>query len=156
MQELIGISKNLMIINGITYVVVVPKEVCVEGIVRLVEIVVEVVLFKGNPVVLVVAVPPPKLNPDAVVVARGNPALAVVVVLKPVFEASNESPGVIDGTVLLGRFVKLGTFVGIDVVVVIVLLRPNPVAVGIAFGVPKVKPVGAISAICTYYLSYTS
>lgn len=70
-----------MITNRDTYVVVVPKEVCVEGAVRLVEIAAEVVLLKGNPVELVVDVPAPKLNPAAVVVARENPVVAVVVLL---------------------------------------------------------------------------
>lgn len=87
---------------------------------------------------VVVDVPTPKLNPVAVVAARENPVVEVVVA--PVFEASNESPGATDaGAVLLGRL-KLGTFV-VDVVVAIVLPRPNPVPVVITFGVPKVKPV---------------
>lgn len=80
MQKLIVINKDFMITEA-TYVVVVPKEVCVEGAVRLVEIAAEVVLLKGNPVELVVGVPTPKLNPAAVVVARGNPVVAVVVAL---------------------------------------------------------------------------
>lgn len=88
---------------------------------------------------VVVDVPTPKLNPVAVVAARENPVVDVVIA--PVFEASNESPGVTDvGAVLLGRL-KLGTFV-VDVVLAIVLPRPNAVGpVVIAFGVPKVKPV---------------
>lgn len=84
MQKLIVIdliNKDFMIPNKATYVVAVPKEVCVEGAVRLVEIAAEVVLLKGNPVELVVDVPTPKLNPDAVVAARGNPVVAVVVLL---------------------------------------------------------------------------
>lgn len=51
---------------------------------------------------------------------------------------------------MLGRL-KFGTFAAVDVVVAIVLLRPNPVPVGIAFGVPKVKPVDPINVIYTYY-----
>jgi hypothetical protein len=91
-------------------------------------------LLKGNPVEAVVDVP--KLNPPDVVVAKGNPVLVVVVA--PVFETSNESPCVAAvGAILLVRL-KLET-TGTDVVAAIVLPRPNPVA--IAFGVPKVKPV---------------
>jgi len=93
-------------------------------------------LLRGNPVDAVVDVP--KLNPPAVVAARENPVVEGVVV--PVFEASNESPGVADvGAVLLG-ILKLGAVVA-DVVVVIVLPRPNPVPAVMVFGVPKVKPV---------------
>lgn len=102
----------------------------------------EVVLLKGNAVEVVAVVPTPKLNPPTVVVARENPVEAAVVV--PVFEASNESPGVAsDGAALLVRF-KLEAIaaVDVDVVVVVVLPRPNPVPVVIEFGVPKVKPVG--------------
>lgn len=100
------------------------------------ETVADVVLLKGNPVEVVVDVP--KLNPPVVVTARENPVVGVVVV--PVFEASNDSTGVADVTaVLLGRL-KLGRL-GADVVVAIVLPRPNPVPVVMAFGVPKVKPV---------------
>lgn len=124
---------------NITYVVVVPNEVRVEGAARLVATTAEVVLLKGNPVEVVVDVPIPKLNP-AVVVARANPPVVEVVVV-PVFAASNESPGAVDatGAVLLERL-KLGTFV-VDVVVAIVLPRPNPVPVVMVFGVPKVKLV---------------
>jgi len=95
-------------------------------------------LLRGNPVEVVVDVP--KLNPAAVVAARENPVFEVVV--GPVFEASNESPGAADvGAVLLGRL-KFGALVA-DVVVATVLPRPKPVPVVIVFsvGVPKVKPV---------------
>lgn len=115
-----------------------------EGAARLVETTAEVVLLKGNPVEVVVDVPTPKLNPGAAVVAaRANPVVEVAVVV-PVFDASNESPGVTDvGVVLLGRL-KFGTL-GADVVVAIVLPRPNPAPVVMpAFGVPKVKPVDPV------------
>lgn len=85
-----------------------------------------------------VVVDVPKLNPAAVVAVRENPVFEVVVM--PVFEASNESPGATDvGAVLLGRL-KLGTLVA-NVVVAIVLPRPKPAPVVIVLGVPKVKPV---------------
>lgn len=111
-----------------------------EGAARLVATTAEVVLLRGNPVEVVVDVPTPKLNPAVVVAARENPPVVAVVVV-PVFEASNESPGVAAaaGAVLPERL-KLGTL-ATDVVVAIVLPRPNPVPVVIVFGVPKVKPV---------------
>lgn len=107
-----------------------------EGTAKLVDTAAEVVLLKGNPAEVVVDVP--KLNPPVVVAVRENPVVGAMVV--PVLEASNDSPGVTDvAVVLLGRlkFEMLGA----DVVVAIVLPRPNPVAVVMVFGVPKVKPV---------------
>lgn len=107
-----------------------------EGAARLVDTAAEVVLLNGNPAEVVVDVP--KLNPPVVVAARENPVVGATVV--PVFEASNDNTGVTDvATVLLGRL-KFGTL-GADVVVAIVLPRPNPGAVVMVFGVPKVRPV---------------
>lgn len=98
-------------------------------------------MLKENAVVVVAVVPTPKLNPPTVVVARGKPVVAAVVV--PVFEASNASPGVAAVDAALLARLKLGAVATVDVnvVVVVVLPRLNPVPVAIGFGVPNVKPV---------------
>lgn len=77
----------------------------------------------------------------------------LAVVVAPVFDVSNESPGVTDaGAVLVGRL-KLETLVVADVVVGTVPLRPNPVAR--AFGVPNDNPVDPCKChICSSILFF--